>query len=103
MASVTDAARRSGGSGLLAVEQRGVALHAEHVDVGTDIEVAVRRHVRPVDRGRQSGVEGKSVSVRVDLGGRRTIQKQPTDLAEYMNKHVVKADNTHQSTRHKEQ
>src|SRR3546814_18378837 len=28
------------------------------------------------DRDRKSGVEGKSVSVRVDLGGRRLIQKK---------------------------
>src|SRR3546814_18755318 len=30
---------------------------------------------------RKSGVEGKSVSVRVDLGGRRIIQKKQTYIA----------------------
>src|SRR3546814_14666728 len=36
--------------------------------------------VQIFDRDRKSVVEGKSVSVRVDLGGRRSIKKQRAEL-----------------------
>src|SRR3546814_16335403 len=52
---------------------------AEHLadavaGVGPEIGVGRDRLVEPVDR--KSVVEGKSVSVRVDLGGRRIIKKK---------------------------
>src|SRR3546814_13708924 len=42
-----------------------------------------RRRARSEDR--KSVVEGKSVSVRVDLGGRRIIQKKISDISSLMN------------------
>src|SRR3546814_3568919 len=59
----------------------------EHLMPG---RVAVRRRRRPRARQRRIGsadwkcvVSGKSVSVRVDLGGRRIINKQQTKPASY--------------------
>src|SRR3546814_16582759 len=46
--------------------------------------LAEERGTNPFLRDRKSAVQGKSVSVRVDLGGRRIIQNKKT------NRHIVK-------------
>src|SRR3546814_9816392 len=45
-------------------------------DAGTAVSLARRPVLFALARDRKSGVEGKSVSVRVDLGGRRIINKK---------------------------
>src|SRR3546814_15328281 len=40
------------------------------------LEAIGHGEARGIEQDRQSAVEGKSVSVRVDLGGRRTIKKK---------------------------
>src|SRR3546814_14180631 len=52
-------------------QQHGHHDHAADVQV---VDLRERRHHAPPLADRTSGVEGKSVYVRVDLGGRRSIQ-----------------------------
>src|SRR3546814_19331063 len=56
-----------------ALEERPVNPSADHVDEALREGALLR--VRPT-ADRKSGGEGQSVSVRVDLGGRRTIKKK---------------------------
>src|SRR3546814_11167707 len=52
-------------------------------DDGMDMALRVGRPARVIDR--QSVVQGKSVSVRVDLGGRGLIKKKTTKMYNRMN------------------
>src|SRR3546814_14572972 len=51
------------------------------------------------DRDRKSVVEGKSVSVRVDLGGRRLIKKKKKTI-KHSRKHTYPGSNVHTKEHH---
>src|SRR3546814_13189361 len=71
-------------------EQNALVLAQEHVDIGRDrprlrdagdlppFDIELARRLAAIVEGsdRKRVVEGKSVSVRVDLGGRRSIKKK---------------------------
>src|SRR3546814_20758879 len=49
------------------------------VDPGHDVDLYVTTDLRTMTEDRKSGVKGKSVSVRVDLGGSRDLKKKQTE------------------------
>src|SRR3546814_12665953 len=62
----------------LALGGPGLGARRRNVAAGHRVEDGALVPVHPVDADRKSVVSGKSVSVRVDLGGRRIIKKKTT-------------------------